>query len=194
MLNTDFSKNSQSLNELAITMKGRPTIFHDLFMSAVRALVIQDVYNDFRNATKDDGSHYAKTELRTYLKDSGTLPGIYDANNLFAYFRSDYDGFQLTTVDSNEQWIVKLANTRALLANDTSKSVISNLSGDKIPNYSPSFLSAELKFQLDRANEKGLASAYLFFSGNRSALLNVTIDSDVRTKDGNIKQVKNMTE
>lgn len=194
MLNTDFSKNSQSLNELAITMKGRPTIFHDLFMSAVRALVIQDVYNDFRNATKDDGSHYAKTELRTYLKDSGTLPGIYDAKNLFAYFRSDYDGFQLTTVDSNEQWIVKLANTRALLANDTSKSVISNLSGDKIPNYSPSFLSAELKFQLDRANEKGLASAYLFFSGNRNALLNVTIDSDVRTKDGNIKQVKNMTE
>ena len=194
MLNTDFSKNGQSLNELAITMKGRPTIFHDLFMSAVRALVIQDIYNDFRNATKDDGTHYAKTELREYLKKSGKFPGLHDVSNLYAYFRSDYDGYQLTTVDTNEQWIIKLANTRALLANDTSKSVISDLQGNKVPNFSPAFLSAELKSQLDESNEKGLASAYLFFSGNKNALLNVTIDSDIKTKYGDVKQVKNMTE
>lgn len=194
MLNTDFSKNTQSLNELALSMKGRPTFLHDIFMSAVRALVIQDVYNDFRNATKDDGSKYSATELRTYLKDTNRFPGVYDAKNLYAYFRNDFDGYQLTTIDSNEPWVINLANTRALLAGDTSKSVISDLSNNKVPNFSPAFLSAELKAQLEKANESGLASAYLFFSGNRSAILGVTIDSDIKTRDGQVKQVKNMTE
>lgn len=194
MLNTDFSKNIQSLNELVISMKGRPNFLHDLFMSAARALVIQDIYNDFRNATKEDGSTYAMTELRTYLKDSGKFPGIYDVENLYAYFRSDFDGYQLTTVDSNEPWIVKLANTRALLANDTSKSVILNLDGDKIPNSSPAFLSGDIKTQMKKSDEASGPTAYLLFSGNRKALLNVAIDTDAKAKDGKIKLIKNMTE
>lgn len=194
MLNTDFSKNTQSLNELVISMKGRPNFLHDVFMSAARALVIQDIYNDFRKATKEDGSTYALTELRTFLKDSGKFPGIYDARNLYEYFRTDFDGYQLTTVDSNEPWVVKLANTRALLANDTSKSVISNLDGDKIPNFSPAFLSGDIKTQMRKSNEAGGPTAYLLFSGNRKAVLDVTIDTDVRTKDGKVKQIKNMTE
>lgn len=194
MLNTDFSKNTQSLNELVISMKGRPNFLHDVFMSAARALVIQDIYNDFRKATKEDGSTYALTELRTFLKDSGKFPGIYDARNLYEYFRTDFDGYQLTTVDSNEPWVVKLANTRALLANDTSKSVISNLDGDKIPNFSPAFLSGDIKTQMRESNEAGGPTAYLLFSGNRKAMLDVTIDTDVRTKDGKVKQIKNMTE
>lgn len=194
MLNTDFSKNTQSLNELVISMKGRPNFLHDIFMSAARALVIQDIYNDFRKATKEDGSTYALTELRTFLKDSGKFPGIYDARNLYEYFRTDFDGYQLTTVDSNEPWVVKLANTRALLANDTSKSVISNLDGDKIPNFSPAFLSGDIKTQMRESNEAGGPTAYLLFSGNRKAVLDVTIDTDVKTKDGKVKQIKNMTE
>lgn len=194
MLNTDFSKNTQSLNELVISMKGRPNFLHDVFMSAARALVIQDIYNDFRKATKEDSSTYALTELRTFLKDSGKFPGIYDARNLYEYFRTDFDGYQLTTVDSNEPWVVKLANTRALLANDTSKSVISNLDGDKIPNFSPAFLSGDIKTQMRKSNEAGGPTAYLLFSGNRKAVLDVTIDTDVRTKDGKVKQIKNMTE
>lgn len=194
MLNTDFSKNTQSLNELVISMKSRPNFLHDVFMSAVRALVIQDIYNDFRKATKEDGSTYALTELRTFLKDSGKFPGIYDARNLYEYFRTDFDGYQLTTVDSNEPWVVKLANTRALLANDTSKSVISNLDGDKIPNFSPAFLSGDIKTQMRKSNEADGPTAYLLFSGNRKAVLDVTIDTDVRTKDGKVKQIKNMTE
>lgn len=194
MLNTDFSRNTQSLNELVISMKGRPNFLHDVFMSAARALVIQDIYNDFRKATKEDGSTYALTELRTFLKDSGKFPGIYDARNLYEYFRTDFDGYQLTTVDSNEPWVVKLANTRALLANDTSKSVISNLDGDKIPNFSPAFLSGDIKTQMRESNEAGGPTAYLLFSGNRKAVLDVTIDTDVRTKDGKVKQIKNMTE
>ena len=194
MLNTDFSKNTQSLNELVISMKGRPNFLHDIFMSAARALVIQDIYNDFRKATKEDGSTYALTELRTFLKDSGKFPGIYDARNLYEYFRTDFDGYQLTTVDSNEPWVVKLANTRALLANDTSKSVISNLDGDKIPNFSPAFLSGDIKTQMRESNEADGPTAYLLFSGNRKAVLDVTIDTDVRTKDGKVKQIKNMTE
>lgn len=194
MLNTDFSKNTQSLNELVISMKGRPNFLHDVFMSAARALVIQDIYNDFRKATKEDGSTYALTELRTFLKDSGKFPGIYDARNLYEYFRTDFDGYQLTTVDSNEPWVVKLANTRALLANDTSKSVISNLDGDKIPNFSPAFLSGDIKTQMRESNEAGGPTAYLLFSGNRKVVLDVTIDTDVRTKDGKVKQIKNMTE
>lgn len=194
MLNTDFSKNTQSLNELVISMKGRPNFLHDVFMSAARALVIQDIYNDFRKATKEGGSTYALTEFRTFLKDSGKFPGIYDARNLYEYFRTDFDGYQLTTVDSNEPWVVKLANTRALLANDTSKSVISNLDGDKIPNFSPAFLSGDIKTQMRESNEAGGPTAYLLFSGNRKAVLDVTIDTDVRTKDGKVKQIKNMTE
>lgn len=194
MLNTDFSKNNQSLNELAISMKGRPTFFHDLFMSAARALVIQDIYNGFRTATKSDGSKYSATELRKYMKDSGGYVGIFDAKNLYDYFRSDYDGYQLTAVDSNEPWIVKLANTRALLANDTSKSVISNLEGNKQPNSSPAFLSGDIQSQMEKSNKSNGPSAYLLFSQDSTPLLKVGINTDVKTKDGKVKLVKNMSE
>jgi hypothetical protein len=58
-----------------------------------------------------------------------------------------------------------LAKIRTILAGNTSKSVISNLDGDKIPNFSPTFLGAEIKSQIVKSAIKiEFPCAHLLFS------------------------------
>ena len=196
MLGTSFSKSEQSLNELYLATKGRPTFFHDVFMSAVRALVIQDIYNDFRQATKQDGSKYAKNQLKEYIKNSNKFPGIVNTTRDSDYFLSTIEGYQLKTVDTNEQWIVTLAKTRALLNHDTIRSVISDLDGNKNPNFSLAYLSGDIKSQMRDSNDEGKATRHLLFSDSkkRQALLDVAVDMDVAVQNRKTKQVKAFTE
>lgn len=196
MLGTSFSKSEQSLNELYLATKGRPTFFHDVFMSAVRALVIQDIYNDFRQATKQDGSKYAKNQLKEYIKDSNKFPGIVNTTRDSDYFLSTIEGYQLKTVDTNEQWIIALAKTRALLNHDTIRSVISDLNGNKNPNFSLAYLSGDIKSQMSDSNDEGKATRHLLFSDSkkRQAILDVAIDLDVAVQNRKTKQVKAFTE
>lgn len=196
MLSTNFSSDQEGLRKLHLMQNLYANNFRELFASAARALVVTDIYNKFETATKDDGTKYSKLELLQFLEDKKPY---YDAIQSFnarqkkPYFIQRFDGYQLSTLYSAQTWLDNLSQVEAILSGETSKSVISNLDGDKIPNFSPQFLGARIEQQLKISAEAGDATSNLLFVQNRGAVKQKVINTDVLTKDGVRKQIKNMT-
>lgn len=196
MLSTNFSSDQEGLRKLNLMQNLYSKNFKELFASAARALVVTDIYNKFETATKDDGTKYSKLELLKFLEDKKPY---YDAIQAFnakqkkPYFIQRFDGFQLSTLYSSQNWLDNLSQVEAILSGETSKSVISNLDGDKIPNFSPQFLGARIEQQLKISAEAGDATSNLLFVQNRNAIKQKVINTDVLTKNGIRKQIKNMT-
>lgn len=200
MLNTSFGKDTQGMLEFYLSSLSDPNFLKGTFLTASRALLIKNIYDGFRKAKKQDGESYARTELRQYLRDNPEVYPIKIANytesrDVTEFFINKYDGYQLKTVLDRENWVMTLAKIRTILAGNTSKSVISNLDGDKIPNFSPTFLGAEIKSQIVKSAIKiEFPCAHLLFSKNQSALIETVEDTDIKTKEGKTKQIKSMTE
>lgn len=196
MLSTNFSSDQEGLRKLNLMQNLYSNNLKELFASAARALVVTDIYNKFETATKDDGTKYSKLELLKFLEDKKPY---YDAIQSFnakqkkPYFIQRFDGYQLSTLYSGQNWLDNLSQVEAILSGETSKSVISNLDGDKIPNFSPEFLGARIEQQLKISAEAGDATSNLLFVRYRNAIKQKVINTDVLTKDGIRKQIKNMT-
>lgn len=196
MLSTDFSSDQEGLRKLSLMYNIDRTSFRELFASAARALVVTDLYNQMENTLKEDGTHYSKLELLDFLRDKNPYSdAIYAFNSRQQkpYFISRFDGVQLSTLYSAQKWLDALSQVNAILSGETSKSVISNLDGDKIPNFSPEFLGARLEQQLFLSQQFGNATANLLFVQHRNAVKSKVINTDVLTQDGVRKQIKNMT-
>lgn len=197
MLETYFGRDVDGLRELSLLLRVKKDNLKEMFASASRALLVTDLYNQFDNALNSRGEKYSKTELLTFLSEKGPYADkIQDYNDKRKkeYFIKRFDGYQLSSLRGNQQWIDDLAKVRAILSGDTSKSVIANLDGDKIPNFGPGFLGARIEQQLTRSNHLGLATANLLFVQNPTAIKAKVVNTDVITKDGLKKQVKSMTQ
>lgn len=196
MLSTNFSSDQEGLRKLGMMQNLSETNFKELFASAARALVVTDIYNQFEHATKDDGTKYSRLELLQFLEDKKPY---YDAIQSFnssqrkPYFINRFDGFQLSTLYKNQNWLDHLSQVEAILSGETSKSVISNLDGDKIPNFSPEFLGARIEQQLTLSQIAGDATSNLLFVQHKNAIKAKVVNTDVLTKDGIKKQIKSMT-
>lgn len=187
MLGTYFGRDVDGLRELSLLLRVKKDNLKEMFASASRALLVTDLYNQFDNALNSRGEKYSKTELLTFLSEKGPYADkIQDYNDKRKkeYFIKRFDGFQLSSLRGNQQWIDDLAKVRAILSGDTSKSVIANLDGDKIPNFGPGFLGARIEQQLTRSNHLGLATANLLFVQNPTAIKAKVVNTDVITKDG----------
>lgn len=196
MLSTNFSSDQEGLRKLNLMQNLYSNNFKELFASAARALVVTDLYNQFETAIKDDGTKYSKLELLQFLKDKNPYyDAIQDFNNRQRkpYFINRFDGVQLSTIYGAEKWLDYLSQVEAILSGETSKSVISNLDGDKIPNFSPQFLGARVEQQLRISAMAGDATSNLLFVQYKNAIKHKVINTDVLTKDGIRKQIKNMT-
>lgn len=197
-LDINFTNSTADLNELNLAMAGNPSFLKDMFISATRALVVNDIYDKLSKATKSDGSPYTKLEVKQYMKDTGDWAQITSAHGYEAneYFDNSDIGPQLNVVHVNEPWVTKLARVRAILAQDTVTSVISDLSGNKNPNMSPTYLNSteEIKNQISIANAAAMSTAQLLFSQKQKAILNSTVNLDIQTNTFATKQVKSMTQ
>lgn len=197
MLGTYFSRDVDGLKELSLLLRVKKTDLAEMFAAATRTLLVTDIYNKFDNALNTKGEKYSKTELLKYLDESGVYADkiqSYNDKKKKEYFIKRFDGYQLSSLRGNQQWIDDLAKVRAILSGDTSKSVIANLNGDKIPNFGPGFLGARIEQQLTRSNQLGLATSNLLFVQNPTAVKAKVVNTDVITKDGLKKQVKSMTQ
>lgn len=196
MLSTSFSSDQEGLRKLNLMQNLHSNNFKELIASAARALVVTDIYNQFETTTKEDGTNYSKLELLKFLEDKKPY---YDAIQSFnnrlrkPYFIDRFDGNHLSTLYSAQTWIDDLSQVEAILSGETSKSVISNLDGDKIPNFSPQFLGARIEQQLRISAEAEDATSNLLFVQHRNAIKQKVINTDVLTKDRVRKQIKNMT-
>ena len=195
--NTFFGRDIDGLKELHLVTKMNKSNFKEMFLSAARALLVTDIYNQFEQATKENGGKYSRTELLKFLDDNDVYADKIQSvsnKNKKEYFIQRYDGYQLNTLRATQLWIEDLAKVRAILAGDTSKSVIANLDGDKIPNFGPGYLGARIEQQLTRSHNAAKATSHLLFVTNPTAIKAKVVNTDVVTKDGLKKQIKNMTE
>ena len=195
--NTFFGRDIDGLKEFHLVTKMNKDNFKEMFLSASRALLVTDIYNQFDQAIKENGGKYSRTELFKFLDDNDVyadkIQSVSDKNKK-GYFIQRYDGYQLNTLRATQLWIEDLAKVRAILAGDTSKSVIANLDGDKIPNFGPGYLGARIEQQLTRSHNAAKATSHLLFVTNPTAIKAKVVNTDVITKDGLKKQIKNMTE
>lgn len=195
MLGTYFSRDVDEMKELRMLLQINKDNLKEMFLSASRGLLVTNIYNNFKSTKKPNGDNYQRTELLEYLRNSDAYAHkIQDMKNKKQYFIERFDGWQLNTLRSNQRWIDDLAKVRAIMMGDTSKSVISNLEGKKLPNYGPGFLGARIEQQLTRSNRNNQASAHLLFVKNPSSIKAKVVNADVITKDGIKKQVKNMSQ
>lgn len=196
MLATRFSADQEGLLRLRLMQKLYSNNFKELFASAARALVVTDIYNQMEESTKEDGTNYSKLEVIQFLNEKNPY---YDKIQLFSdknkkpYFIQRFDGYQLSTLYSGQEWLDHISQVEASMSGETSKSVISNLDGDKIPNFSPQFLGARPEQQIEISKNLGNATSNLLFVQHGNAIKQKVINTDVLTKDGIRKQIKNMT-
>lgn len=195
MLNTHFSSSYQELYELYLSQKEQKTFFKNVFTSAVKALAVTELYEQKEQSDSD-------ISIAQYISEGNSLGfprGMADPTSKDTYrknFKQTERGPQMLVIDYNEPWVVEIAKIKALLAGDTSKSTISNIEGNKIPNFSPAFLSGDIKQQMFESIKKGSATANLLFNNtsNLSLIRSITINTDVKTQQGKSKQIKNCTE
>ena len=197
MLGTSFGIDGDGIKEFRMLLNESKNNLNEIFASAVRALLVTDIYSQFEKATKPSGEKYTKVELLQFLSDndiySTKIEALSDREKK-EYFIKRYDGWQLSSLRSNQKWIEDLSKVRAILTGATSKSVLSNLEGDKIPVYGPGFLGARIEQQLKRSKDNNSSSAFLLFPNNPKAIRAKVVNTDVQTKSGLKKSIKQMTQ
>ena len=192
MLGTTFSKDEDGLTELReyTNLGGK---FSTLLGAAVRALKICEIYDKI-----EQNPEYQKTEIKRYLNDNPTTYNVpfWTREDLNPYIKKDKRGAFFTVISNYEPWISYLINARMIINGSVSKSVTKNSAGDNIPNYSPTYLGAEITAYLaDAESRKDASSNLLFVNPNkRCAIKSVIIDTDVKLQDGTTKAIKDMSE
>ena len=194
MLITNFGSSERDLNSFYLSCRSNRTFFKQIFLSAARSLYIQNIYRDFRNATKQDGTQYSIIELPQYLESLNLGLPKYGNPTYRDYFNTQYNGEHLKVIGVNEEWTNILAKIRTILQGDSSRSTISDLLGSKRPNSSPSFLGEDVKLQMKKSSQSNEAAAYLLFSKYPNAILGSAIDTDIQLQNGVKKLVKDFTE
>jgi len=128
---------------------------------------------------------YSDSDLIRYMDDTSERLVALSTNYndaKYYYYNSILYGRQFKCVSETERWVINLSTIRALLSGDTNKSTIKNLEGKNIPNYTPTFLCAELHSQLSKSKSTPTnATSSLLFAKNPKALCSISINTDVRT-------------
>lgn len=196
MLTTDFSLSVDGLTKLQFLQSLNSNNIKGLLSSAIRALVITDVYNEFNNAViPNTQSKYIANELTKFLKD---YPNVFPSKAILdlqgyernEYFTTNVEGEHLIVVKSGDKWIDDLAKVNAILSGNSSVSVIANLSGDKIPIVSQSYLGAKIWQELSKSKSAKDSTSPLLFVNKPGTILRQVVNTDVETENGNKKSVR----
>lgn len=200
VLGTDFSYSSEGLLKLQNMQSLNSNNLKLMTSSAIRALVIIDIYSQFEtaNVKGDEDAKYSINNIQQFLKD---YENVFPSKAILSlqgrerneYFFKNNIGEHLSTVKSGDTWIDDLAKVTALLSGNSSVSVVPDLQGNKIPLISQSYLGAQIYTELNKQSESKEASSNLLFVNNPQTILNQVINTDISTADGKKKSVKQAT-
>lgn len=191
-LKTSFALNEQSLLELKMFMQLDATGFNNLFLAAVRNLVITQINEKFNK------SGLTKLELQKFLENN---EDVYPALSISKQTNEvkklligkSVLGDYLTVLNSSEEWLHNLSHAKAIVSGDVSKAVIKNAMGDSVPNFTTAFEGEAIKRRSEQAKKEGKASSHLLSAIAETVIQTNVIDTDVTTKDGKKKAIKDFT-
>ena len=191
-LKTSFSLNEQSLLELKMLMQLDSSGFNNLFLAAFRNMVITQIKDKF------DKSGLTKLELEKFLEENEEVyPTISIAKQTNEVKKSligkSVLGNYLTVLSSSEDWLHNLSHAKAIVTGDISKAVIKNVSGDSVPNFTTAYEGEAIKRRSQQATDESSASSHLLSAIANNMIHTNVIDTDIVTKNGKKKAVKDFT-
>lgn len=189
---------SDGLNKLFIykSISESDNYLERILESAVRAAVINDLYFKFNKALQD-GKYKSEEDFVEFLKEEYVPFKNIDFKNYQEtkdFFLNKLGTSQLITVRTSEEWIDQLANIESIISGEVSKSVTSDITGNKIANNRTSFLGGNLQYYLSKYKVAGqnTATSPLLFTRDNSLVVRTVFNTDAESRTGIKKNVRNM--
>lgn len=169
---------------------------NDILESAIRAAVVNDLYFKFNNDLAA-GKYQSILNFEGFLKAEYTPFGNIDFNNVEEtrnFFLNKLGVPELISVRTSEDWIDQMADVEAIITGEVSKSVTSDINGNKIANNRTSFLGGNLQYYLSKYKEAGpnTATNPLLFTQDSSLVVKTVFNTDAQSRLGIKKSVKDM--
>lgn len=168
----------------------------EILESAIRAAVVNDLYLKFNNALTD-GKYQSILNFEDFLKEEYPPFGNIDFNNVDetrTFFLNKLGIPELISVRTSEDWIDQMADVEAIITGEVSKSVTSDINGNKIANNRTSFLGGNLQYYLSKYKAAGqeTATSPLLFTRDSSLVVKTVFNTDAESRLGIKKSVKDM--
>lgn len=206
MLGINVGADSQ-LVQLQFVLKENDGDLKEMFMTAVRALAITDLYQKFDEARKD-GS-YTKNQVAKWLSDND---GIYEPyyfkskdtkasysdedikHEIKTYFKKHSQlGYVLTAISPyHADWVTHLSEAKAIMSGGAVKAVINDFAGNALPTFSPYYFGNGCFEQLELEG-KGNMETLIFSGNNRFYIVDKVVNEDIKLQSGYSMQVKSMS-
>lgn len=168
----------------------------EILESAIRTAVVNDLYLKFNNAMID-GKYQSILNFEDFLKEEYPPFGNIDFNNrdeTKTFFLNELGIPELISVRTSEDWIDQMAEVEAIITGEVSKSVTSDINGNKIANNRTSFLGGNLQYYLSKYKAAGqdTATSPLLFTRDSSLVVKTVFNTDAESRLGIKKSVKDM--
>lgn len=168
----------------------------EMLESAIRAAVVNDLYYKFNNDLAE-GKYQSILNFEGFLKAEYPPFGNIDFKNVEEtrpFFLNKLGIPELLSVRTSEDWIDQMADVEAIITGEVSKSVTSDINGNKIANNRTSFLGGNLQYYLSKYKQAGqqAATSPLLFTRDNSLVVKTVFNTDAQSRLGIKKSVKDM--
>lgn len=179
-----------------VTNTSAENYISEILESAIRSAVVNDLYLKF-NDDLAAGKYQSILNFEGFLKAEYTPFGNIDFNNIEEtrnFFANKLGVPDLISVRTSEDWIDQMADVEAIITGEVSKSVTSDINGNKIANNRTSFLGGNLQYYLSKYKEAGpdTATSPLLFTRDSSLVVKTVFNTDAESRLGIKKSVKDM--
>lgn len=179
-----------------VTNTSAENYISEILESAIRSAVVNDLYLKF-NDDLAAGKYQSILNFEGFLKAEYTPFGNIDFKNIEEtrnFFANKLGVPDLISVRTSEDWIDQMADVEAIITGEVSKSVTSDINGNKIANNRTSFLGGNLQYYLSKYKEAGpdTATSPLLFTRDSSLVVKTVFNTDAESRLGIKKSVKDM--
>lgn len=179
-----------------VTNTSAENYISEILESAIRSAVVNDLYLKF-NDDLAAGKYQSILNFEGFLKAEYTPFGNINFKNIEEtrnFFANKLGVPDLISVRTSEDWIDQMADVEAIITGEVSKSVTSDINGNKIANNRTSFLGGNLQYYLSKYKEAGpdTATSPLLFTRDSSLVVKTVFNTDAESRLGIKKSVKDM--
>ena len=173
--------------------------------SAIRVASVNNFYRIF-DTKLASGEYSSLSQFEDFMFDSyfnvNKAAKITKKDIRDVYYKNREGIYVLNAIQEHEEWIDQLAEAESILSGEASKSTTKDLSRNSIGNYRTSFLGGNIEYYLTKFRDTAIeneaakrapdAIAPSFFVKNEGFIARTLINTDVRARNGIVKNVRDM--
>ena len=214
-LGTQFLHSYDGLNKLNIYInlqineKINPLV--DLLLYATKSQIISNLYYDFNEALLDENNtdYVSNKDFLSFLKNKYTSFNNLTEDKKKTLFLVNNNIYKLKTLPSNTQWVDVYAQATLIMLSENNANTSKNQENNNDANYVTSFLGGQMfnicyKAKKEQKRREKLiklgelipqsAASALLFTNNTRAIKQCVINSDIKTRNGSVKSIRNLNQ